>query len=519
VQPPYLEFDVISKRFPGVQALDAVSLAVRPGSVHALIGENGAGKSTLLKVLSGLYRPETGTLRLAGRPRTFHSARDAIRAGIAVIYQELQLVPEMTVAENLQLGNMPARFGLLNRKALRAAARDQLAALGEDLDPSARVNSLPIAQRQMVEIAKALLRNASVIAFDEPTSSLSDREVQKLFAIIRQLKDHGRAMIYVSHRLKEIFEVCDSATVFRDGKRVETFDDLAGVAHDTLVNRMVGRSITDIYQYRPRPLGRPALEIAGLSGPGLVEPATLSVAQGEIVGLFGLVGAGRTELLKLIFGAVPARSGTVRTLGKPVIIRSPRDAIRNGLAFCPEDRKAEAIVPVRSVAENINLTARRNFSRLRFLLDDRRERDNAHEQIRRLDIRTPSLQQPIMNLSGGNQQKAILARWLSQPVKVMLLDEPTRGIDVGAKSEIYAILNELARSGVALLVASSELPEVLGISDRILVMRQARIVASVPRDQATEQNLLTLALPQDAGGASGRAVGADYDRDAGETPS
>lgn len=490
----YLAFNSISKRFPGVQALDAVSFGVAEGSIHALVGENGAGKSTLLKVLSGAYAADSGTVRLGGGPCQFTSAADALAAGIAVIYQEAQLVPEMTVAENLLLGQMPARFGWLNKKAMRGAASRMLADLEEEIRPSARVSSLSIAQRQMVAIAKALLRDAKVVAFDEPTSSLSRREVQKLFTIIRRLKERGRVVIFVSHRLEEVFELCDAVTVLRDGRHVVTYDTLAGLAHQRLVSHMVGRTITDIYGYAPRSPGGPALEVEGLVGTGLSEPASLTVRQGEVVVVFGLVGAGRTELLKLLYGATRPAAGAIRVCGQPVGLTGPASAIRCGIALCPEDRKKEGVVPLRSVAENINLSVRRSFARLG-VLDERRERQNARDHVARLGIKTPSLAQLAMHLSGGNQQKVVLARWLSERVKVLLLDEPTRGIDVGAKREIYDLIFNLADQGIGILAVSSELPEVLGIADRVLVMRQGAMVASVPREEATEEILLSLALP------------------------
>jgi len=493
---PYLEFDAISKRFPGVQALDQVSFGVSAGSVHALVGENGAGKSTLLKILSGVYAPDQGQVRLAGQVRSFRSTADAIAAGVAVIYQELHLVGEMSVAENLLLGNLPNRLGIVDRKRLRRLAQEELNFLEEDIDVDAKLSRLPIAQRQMVEIAKALMRDASVIAFDEPTSSLSDREVRKLFAVIRQLRDRGRAIIYVSHRMDEIFQVCDRVTVLRDGRHVVTFDEMGALDRDVLIKNMVGRELPDIYNYRPRDFGGPALEVRDLEGPGLAAPASLSLAEGEIVALFGLVGAGRSELLKLVYGDQAARAGTLRVRGRPVRVRHPADAVRAGVMLCPEDRKKEGIVPIRSVADNINLSARRHFSFLRFVISPRAERANAQAMVDKLSIRTPSLGQLVMNLSGGNQQKTILGRWLSENVKVLLLDEPTRGIDVGAKSEIYNIIFELARQGIGILLVSSELPEVLGLADRVLVMRQGRLVAEVLRGQASEEDLLRLALPE-----------------------
>ncbi len=489
-----LAFDRVSMEFPGVKALQEVSFAVRPGSVHALMGENGAGKSTLLKILSGAYRPTAGTVVIDGEACAFPDTGAALAAGVAVIYQELHLVPEMSVAENLFLGHLPQRGGFVKRAALYEAARAQLELIGEAIDPGTKVGRLPLAQRQMVEIAKALTRGARIIAFDEPTSSLSDREVQRLFTIIRELKARGCAILYVSHRMDEIFALCDAITILRDGQHVETAA-LDTLTRDVVVRRMVGRELANIYNYTLRPHGAPALTVEALTGPGLAEPFSFSVAAGEILGFFGLIGAGRTELLRLIFGATRKTSGTIRIAGEAVEIRSPRDAIAAGIALCPEDRKKEGIVPIRSVLENINLSARRRKARAGILINDTWEHGNARERIDQLRVRTPSPRQLIRNLSGGNQQKVVLGRWLSEPVKVILFDEPTRGIDVGAKSEIYTIMQGLARDGVAVIMVSSELPEVLGIADRIAVMRQGRIAAIVDRAEASEERLLTLALP------------------------
>ncbi len=497
----FLQFDSIGKSFPGVRALDGISFGADEGSVHALMGENGAGKSTLLKILSGAYRPDGGTLRIGGKPHVFRTTADAIAAGVAVIYQELHLVPAMSVAENLFLGHLPSQGGLVKRGELLERTRQQLAVLDEPIDPRTKVASLSIAQCQMVEIAKALSHDAHVIAFDEPTSSLSKREVEKLFRVIAALKEQGKVILYVSHRMDEIFRICDAATIFRDGRHVETFSSLDGVTEDALIKGMVGRSIENIWNYSPRPQGETALKVEGLRGPGVIEPASFEVKQGEIVGFFGLVGAGRSELMKLIYGAVPSTKGRIEVDRKPVNLKSPRDAIRAGIVFSPEDRKGAGIIPVRSVQENINLSGRRHFSAMGWLINDRRERDNAVQYIRKLAIKTPSAAQLIVNLSGGNQQKVILARWLSEEVKVILLDEPTRGIDVGAKSEIYNIIYDLARQGVGVVVVSSELPEVLGICDRVFVMRQNRIVGELSREQASEERVLQLALPTSMGAA------------------
>lgn len=491
----YLQICSLTKRFSGVVALEGVSLGISEGRVHALMGENGAGKSTLLKILSGVYQPDAGEIRLAGQRVHFHKPNDAFRAGIAVIHQELHLVPEMTVAENLFLGHMHARGGILDRAATDRATVAQLQALDEPIHPAAKAGSLPIAQRQMLEIAKALLREATVIAFDEPTSSLSAREVRKLFAVIRRLKEQGKAILYVSHRMEEILEIGDKVTVLRDGKHVQTFHSMSEVTQDVLVNRMVGRDITDIFGYVPRPHGPPMLELDGLWGPGLTKPVSLSTACGEIVGVFGLVGAGRTELLKLIYGAVRPRAGTVRVAGRGVPIKSPQDALHAGIVFCPEDRKKEGIVAIRSVQENVNLSARRKHACGGFFINQRWELKNATYQVERLRIKTSSLQQLVANLSGGNQQKVVLGRLLSGTVKVVLLDEPTRGIDIGARSEIYGIIRELATAGATVLMVSSDLPEVLGVADRVIVMRQGEVAGEFSRAEAAPEKCLKLALP------------------------
>jgi L-arabinose transport system ATP-binding protein len=496
---PYLQFHSVSKAFPGVQALDDVTFGVDEGSVHALIGENGAGKSTLLKVLSGAHQPNGGSLSFGGVEYAFSNAREALEAGVAVIYQELNLIPDMSVEENLLLGHMPTRLGVIDRRSMRARAREALERLGELIDPAAKVRSLSIGQQQMVEIAKALMRDAKVIAFDEPTSSLSHKEVELLFNAIRGLRRDGRAVIYVSHRLAEVFELCDAATVFRDGKLVVTQDSLDGIDHAFLVRNMVGRSISDIFHYTPREQGETVLEVNDLFGYGLTEPASFSVRKGEILGFFGLIGAGRTELLRLLFGAERPESGTTLVDGAPVRIRNTRDAIRHGLALMPEDRKVDGIIGVRSVAENINLAVRPTLAHYGgLLIDERRERENADAFVEKLTIKTPSTRQLMRNLSGGNQQKSILARWLSRHARVFLMDEPTRGIDVGTKSEIYSIMYDLAESGLGVIMVSSELPEILGVCDRIIVMREGVIAGEVTRDEASEELLLKLALPDSA---------------------
>ncbi|WP_017904358.1 L-arabinose ABC transporter ATP-binding protein AraG [Pseudomonas asplenii] len=489
-------FNGIGKTFPGVKALDGISFTAHPGQVHALMGENGAGKSTLLKILGGAYSPSSGHLQIGEQAMAFKCAADSIASGVAVIHQELHLVPEMTVAENLFLGHLPARYGVINRRELREHALACLKGLADEIDPQQKVGRLSLGQRQLVEIAKALSRGAQVIAFDEPTSSLSAREIERLMAIIERLRDEGKVVLYVSHRMEEVFRICNAVTVFKDGRYVRTFEDMSTLTHDQLVTCMVGRDIQDIYDYRPRPRGAVALKVDGLLGPGLREPVSFAAHKGEILGLFGLVGAGRTELLRLLGGLERITAGNLQLCDEPLQLRSPRDAIAAGVLLCPEDRKKEGIMPLSSVAENINISARRAHSTFGWLLRDGWEKSNADKQIKALKVKTPSPAQKILYLSGGNQQKAILGRWLSMPMKVLLLDEPTRGIDVGAKAEIYQIIHELAASGIAVIVVSSDLMEVMGISDRILVLCEGAMRGEKSREQANESNLLQLALPR-----------------------
>ncbi|QBR51576.1 L-arabinose ABC transporter ATP-binding protein AraG [Erwinia sp. QL-Z3] len=495
-QPAYLSFHGIGKTFPGVKALQDISFECGAGQIHALMGENGAGKSTLLKILSGSYQPTSGEIRLKGQPVNFTHTTDALDAGVAIIYQELHLVPEMSVAENIYLGQLPQRAGFVNRKLLRYEAGEQLKNLGMDIDPDTPLKSLSLGQWQMVEIAKALARNAKVIAFDEPTSSLSAREIEHLFRVIRQLRQQGRVVLYVSHRMEEIFALSDAITVFKDGRYVRTFDDVPNTSHDELVQAMVGREIGDIYGYSPRETGAVRLQLDNVQAKGVRQPISLKVHAGEIVGLFGLVGAGRSELMKGLFGATKLTGGELRLDGEVIVIKEPAHAIRAGILLCPEDRKADGIIPVHSVRDNINISARRNNLTAGCLIDNQWESKNAASHIKSLNIKTPSADQLIMNLSGGNQQKAILGRWLSEEMKVILLDEPTRGIDVGAKNEIYNLIYALAEKGIAVLFASSDLPEVMGLADRILVMREGQIAGELSHTEATEALTLGLAMPK-----------------------
>lgn len=493
---PYLRFDNISVVFPGVRALDGVSFSAHTGQVHALMGENGAGKSTLLKVLSGVNRTAEGALWIDGQRHVFSNAREALREGIAIIYQELTLSPNMSVAENLLLGQLPTRQGFVNRRKMRERALAILADLGEgDIHPSTKVRELSIGQQQMIEIGRALLRDARVIAFDEPTSSLSIQEIRQLKRIVKRLRDEGRVVLYVTHRMEEVFEMCDAVTIFRDGQHIRTHEDMSQLTHDLLVSEMVGRDIDDVYGYRAREQGDVVLSVDEIQGRGLNAPVSFSVKRGEVFGLFGLVGAGRSELLRLVCGVEAPKAGSVTFQGESRRFKSPAEAIRAGIAMCPEDRKSQGIFPVASVADNLNISCRRFFKRWGVFRHLGRERRNAESYIQQLSVKTPSYRAPIGKLSGGNQQKVILARWLAEEIDLFVMDEPTRGIDVGARRDIYSLLYDLAEQGKSIVVISSDLAEVSSICDRIAVMRDGELVDVVPRDAATPERLLGLALP------------------------
>jgi L-arabinose transport system ATP-binding protein len=485
----------VEVRFPGVLALNKVSLSVNAGEVLGLMGENGAGKSTLLKVLSGVNKPAAGSIHMHGQHRQFANEKDALEAGIAIIYQELHLVPELTVAENLLLGHWPHKQGFIDNKRLLEMALSELALLGETINPQTKIKHLSIGQRQMVEIGKALMRHASVIAFDEPTSSLSARETDHLMRIIKSLRDKGCAIIYVTHRMEEMYRICDRVSVLRDGVHVETFNKVANTDQADIIRAMVGRSINDMYAYRPRLVGKPLLQVDNIHGPGLNAPASLNLCEGEIVGIFGLVGAGRTELMRLIYGAEKSMSGRVSVHGQYLTEMTPVEAKKNGLGLCPEDRKGQGIIPNASVSDNINIGCRDKTAWRKIMLNLVSEKEIAKQFIKKLAVKTPSDQARIVNLSGGNQQKVILARWMASDTKVFLLDEPTRGIDVGAKSEIYELMYQMAESGKGLLVVSSDLAEIIGISDRILVMNSGRLVGEVAKKDASPEMLMRMALP------------------------
>ena len=492
VPPPLLELSGIRKTFPGVVALRDARLEVGAGEVHALLGENGAGKSTLIKILAGVHAPDAGVVRMDGRPVRIPSPQAGRRLGIAVIHQELHLVPALTVRENLFLGRERARAGVLRVGEERREAVELLGRLGFDLDPDIPCRELGVAGRQLVEIARALADDARVLVMDEPTAALSEREVGRLLDRVRALRDRGLGIVYVSHRLDEVFALCDRATVLRDGAHVAT-RPVAGLSRRELIGLMVGRPMESEFPARRATIGPARLEVRDLRRGRVVQGVSFTVGRGEIVGLAGLVGAGRTETARLIFGADRADGGTVRVDGRALRIRSPRDAIRAGICLMTEDRRQQGLVPGRSVRENFGLPNLWRFSRWGFLRG-RREAAALDGYVADLGIRLAGVDQPAGELSGGNQQKVILARWLESGAGVVLVDEPTRGVDVGARFEIYESLHRLASAGRAILMISSELPELLGVCDRLLVMRAGQIageITDVPR--ATEADVLALA--------------------------
>lgn len=491
---PILEAINLSKTFPGVQALQDVSLTLRPGEVHALVGENGAGKSTLIKVLAGVYSADAGEVRLAGNPVTIRSVRDAQQLGISVIYQEPALVPALSVAENILLGREPGTRipGVVARRALMAEAQALLRRLGSPLDPAARVRDLGISWQQVVEIAKALSVDARVVIMDEPTAALTSQETHQLFAIVRELTAHGRAVLFISHALEEVFEIADRVTVLRDGKLVTTAD-VRELDRASLVRLMIGRAV-DESASRARPVnGREVLRVEGLSREGLLDNVSFTLHEGEILGIAGLVGSGRTELARAVIGADAVDRGAVYVDGRSFLARSPSRALAAGVAMVPEDRKRDGLVETFSTSANVSLANYPAISRAGVWIDPIRERQLAMHIIERLRVHPPVPDWRVRELSGGNQQKVVLGKWLSRNPRVLLIDEPTRGVDVGARDELYQVMDELARSGMAILMISSYLPEILRMSDRILVMREGRLVAELPRAAANEERLMEAA--------------------------
>jgi ABC-type sugar transport system ATPase subunit len=493
-----LELDDISKSFPGVQALDRVHFNVRAGEVHALLGENGAGKSTLIKIVSGVYQPDSGRVLLNGRAVRFESPRAAHAAGIATIFQELLLFPQLTVAENIFMGHAPrTRLGAIDWAAMRARAEEILASLDiHGLDVSRDVGALTVGNRQRVEIAKALSQNARILIMDEPTAALAEADVLHLFRIVRLLRERGVSIVYISHRLEEVFQLADRVTVLRDGAFVGS-RQVAETSRGELINMMVGRTISNLFPKLDAEIGEPVLEVKDLQGPPLFHDVSLQLRAGEVVGLAGLVGSGRSEVAQAIFGIKPADAGEIRVSGQRVRIASPGQAKRLGIAYVPEDRGTQGLIRPMRLRENVSLAVLRQVARGWFV-DRRAETELADRSIRQLDIRASGPEQLVAKLSGGNQQKVVLGKWLAAKPRVLLMDEPTRGVDIGAKSEIHRLMSGLAQSGLAVLMISSELPEIMGMSDRILVMREGTIVAEFARATATQEAIAAAMMSEQA---------------------
>jgi L-arabinose transport system ATP-binding protein len=493
IRPGTLAIRNVSKAFPNVQALTDVSLDIQPGEILAFMGENGAGKSTLLKIINGDYQPDAGTLTMDDQRLSFSNPHAAHKAGIRVIYQEPEIVPGVDVAENIWVGELPGRLGWVNRRALTEQVQKSLVEYGFDnvLPMDLLGDQLSPAQKQIVEIMRALKEGVRVLALDEPTSSLSDEEVERLFTLVRRLRDEGVAIIYVSHRIKEILRLCDRVAILRDGRLI-TVRPASELTDAEIVRLMVGRELSDVFKRKPAGTETEILRVENLHS-NWHHDVNFYINAGEVVGFAGLVGAGRTELAKVIFGEFEKTSGRVFLNGKEVNIRRPDDAIAQGIGFAPEDRKREGLILARSVLENASMAILRRITRFHFVRS-RLERSIAGGFIEKLQVRTPSLEQEVGKLSGGNQQKVVLARWLAARPKLLILDEPTRGIDVGAKAEIYHLIDDLANEGLGIMFISSELSEILGLSDRIYVMQNGRITGELSGAKATEENVLGLAM-------------------------
>ena len=492
-----LEMKGIDKSFPGVHALNSVDLTVKRGEVLGLVGENGAGKSTLIKILSGAYTRDKGEIQIEEQVIETASPHDMIERGVAVIYQEPSLAPHLSTAENIFMGRLPrTKFGLIDWTQLE---HDTLVAgekLGLKLKPRTRVQHLSVAQRQMIEIARALSRDARLIVLDEPSAVLGDAELAGLFSLIRRLAGRGVGFIYISHRLEEVFEIADRVTVMKDGQVVGT-DLVKNMTPARLIKMMVGRELSEIYPQRNPTFGREALTVRNLTRRGLLYGVNLSVREGEILGIAGLAGSGRTEILRAILGADPIDSGQIEVFGQPVQIKSPRQAIELNIGLLPEDRKTEGLLLGQTVGFNVTIARLDQFTSYG-VLSLAAERKKVRDYVDRLNVRTPGINTRIRSLSGGNQQKCVFAKWLNNDCHILLVDEPTRGVDVGAKREIYQLLADLAARGVAIIMVSSELPEILGLSDRILVMRDGRVMANLNRSDASEEQIMHYATGHEA---------------------
>lgn len=488
---PIIRLAHIGKSFGGVQALKDVQLELYAGEVHALLGENGAGKSTLIKMITGVHQPDSGQMELNGRPIHFANPRDAQQQGIAAIYQEPSLFPDLSIAENILVGRQPVRGGRVSWKEMNQQAETLLRRLGVRLDPRTKARHLTVAQQQMVEIARALSVQASIFIMDEPTSSLTANEVKELFRIVRQLRQEGTAILFISHRLEELFALADRVTTLRDGKYVGT-RPMADVTTDELIQMMVGRQLGDLFPKQTAERGQVLLEVEKLAVAGVFQNVSFALHAGEIVGMAGLVGAGRTDVACSLFGIKPATSGQIKLDGRPVVIRDPQQAMALGISYVPEDRQHHGLVLPMSIGSNITLPILSRFTR-RGWLQPKREKSVATAASQKLEVKAAGIEQKAQELSGGNQQKVVLAKWLNTNPRILILDEPTRGIDVGTKAAVHRLMSSLAAEGMAILMISSELPEVLGMSDRILVMREGHLAGEFARAEATQEKLMMAA--------------------------
>lgn len=491
MKQPFIELKGVSKIFPGVRALNQIDLDVYPGEVLGLVGENGAGKSTLIKILTGAHKNDEGKIYIEGKETSINGPKHAMELGITAIYQELNIVKQLTVAENVFLGREIKKGKFLDKSYMLKKASELLEDLGQKINPKLPINMLGVGQQQMVEIAKALSVKTKVLIMDEPTASLSNREVKELLRTVKNLRDKDIGIIYISHRLEEILEICDRVTVMRDGEKVKTLEK-SEVTTDTLIKLMVGRNLEDQFPKVKTKIGEEALRVEGLTKNGVFENITFNVKKGEILGLAGLVGAGRTEVMRTIFGADPKDGGDIYVHGKKVKIKSPRDAMSNKIAFLTEDRKGQGLILDNTVAFNMNISS---FNKIKsgLLLSKSKSKQRCTENIKKLNINPPLDSFIVRQFSGGNQQKVVIAKWLNTNADIYIFDEPTRGIDVGAKVEVYNVINELVTKGAAIIMISSEMPEVLGMSDRIIVMHEGKVTGEFDRKEANQENIMKAA--------------------------
>ncbi|WP_406676351.1 sugar ABC transporter ATP-binding protein [Moorella sp. ACPs] len=488
-----LEMENITKTFSGVKALNNVKLKVKKGTVHALVGENGAGKSTLMKILMGIYKPDSGIIKFKGKEVSFQSPRDSLNLGISMIHQELCLIPYMTVAENIYLGREPlSSTGWINEKIMFQNTKNLLDILDIPIEPTVKINELSIANRQLIEIAKAISYNAELIIMDEPTSAITDREVNNLFKIIRTLIVKGISIIYISHKLNEIFEIADEITVLRDGQYIKT-DSVKNLNKEMVIEMMVGRELKQLFPKKEAKITDIILEVKNLTHKKKFKNISFKLRKGEILGVAGLMGSGRTELMESIFGLRKLDEGEIYINGKKVEIKSPKDAIKNKIAFLTEDRKRTGLFLEHSVEDNMIVSSLKNYLKGKIIVDHKKIKNICKKYIEQLKIKTPNEQQIVKKLSGGNQQKILIAKWLLTEPDIFILDEPTRGIDVGAKAEIHSLMSTLAQEGKAIIMISSELPEILGMSDRIIVMHEGRITGELSRDEANQDLIMKYA--------------------------